>query len=291
MMQGKVTTTKLIKMKSQGEKIAMVTTYDATFGRLLDQAGVDIMLVGDSLGMVVQGHKNTLNVTVDQIAYHTAAVARGRERALLVADMPFLSFQVSPEEAIRNAGKLLAEGGAEAVKIEGGKPMAETVRRLVEVGIPVMGHIGLTPQSVHQMGGFKIQGKDEEAQHELVEAALALEEAGCFSIVLELVPGELAQKITEALSIPTIGIGAGPDCDGQVLVCYDMLGMNDGFKPRFLKRYADLSNQIQHAVGSYIDEVKTGQFPAQEHTVGSTADRDKPTIVYGNQPVRVAVGS
>jgi 3-methyl-2-oxobutanoate hydroxymethyltransferase len=216
---------------------------------------------------------------MDQMVYHCAAVARGRERALLVGDMPFLSFQVNPEDALRNAGRLLVEGSAEAVKIEGGRHMAPTVRKLVEAGIPVMGHIGLTPQSVHQLGGFKVQGKDEEAATRLVEDARLLEDAGCFALVLELVPGQLAARITESLAIPTIGIGAGPACDGQVLVSYDMLGLNEGFKPKFLKTYTDLGSRIRGAIAEYVSEVKSGVFPAPEHTVGGAPTAEVP--LYG----------
>ena len=284
MRKGKVTTTTLSRMKAEGTPITMVTAYDATFARLMDASGVDVMLVGDSLGMVIQGQPNTLSVTMDHMVYHCTAVARGRTNALLVGDMPFLSFQVSTEEAVRNAGRLLAEGSAEAVKIEGGRHVAHTVRRLVEAGIPVMGHIGLTPQSVHQLGGFKVQGRGAEEAERLVEDACILEEAGCFSLVLELVPGPLAQRITETISIPTIGIGAGPGCDGQVLVCYDMLGMNDGFKPKFLKTFDDLGARIRRAVSEYVDEVRSGTFPGPEHTIAAPSSPREPAAaipLYG----------
>ena len=283
----KVTTTALSAMKDRGERIAMVTAYDFTFSHLLDRAGTDVLLVGDSLGMVVQGKETTLGVTIDQMIYHCQAVARGAQRALVVGDMPFGTFQVSPEEAIRNASRLLGEGQAHAVKIEGGVSIAPTARRLVEAGIPVMGHIGLTPQSVHQLGGFKAQGRDSEAARALLEDARALEEAGCFSLVLECVPGALAEHITSELSIPTIGIGAGAGCDGQVLVCYDMLGMNDGFKPRFLKTYETLGERIGEAVGRYISEVRAGEFPAEEHTIAGDLDLgdepsdEGPIVLYG----------
>jgi len=263
-------------MKSNGEKIAMVTAYDATFSRLMDTSGVDVILVGDSVGMVVQGHENTLPVTMEHMIYHCAAVSRGANRALVVGDMPFMSFQVSAEEALKNAGRLLSEGSAHAVKIEGGKELAPTVRKLVQAGIPVMGHIGLTPQSVHQLGGFKAQGKDAEAAEKLMADALALQEAGCFSLVIECVPGPLAQHISEELTIPTIGIGAGVGCDGQVLVCYDMLGMNEGFKPKFLKTYDELGRRIREATASYIDEVRAESFPEKEHTIpGDTPSKEK----------------
>ena len=281
MTRGKVTTTALVRMKERRELITMVTAYDATFSRLLDEAGADVLLVGDSVGMVVQGHANTLSVTVDQMVYHCAAVARGRSRALLVGDMPFMSFQVTPEDALRNAGRLLQEGSAEAVKLEGGREVAETARRLVAAGIPVMGHIGLTPQSIHQLGGFKVQGRDAEQAERLIEDARILEDAGCFSIVLELVPGPLAARISEGLSIPTIGIGAGPGCDGQVLVCYDMLGLNDGFQPKFLKTYETLGDRIRDAVGRYVGEVKTRAFPGPEHTIGAPPARETTVSLYG----------
>jgi 3-methyl-2-oxobutanoate hydroxymethyltransferase len=283
----KVTTTALSAMKDRGERIAMVTAYDFTFSQLLDRAGVDVLLVGDSLGMVIQGEETTLGVTLDQMIYHCQAVARGAERALVVGDMPFGSFQITPDDAIRNASRLLGEGRAHAVKIEGGQTIAPTARRLVEAGIPVMGHIGLTPQSVHQLGGFKAQGRDSEAARAILEDARALEESGCFSLVLECVPGSLAEHITAELSIPTIGIGAGARCDGQVLVCYDMLGMNDGFKPRFLKTYASLGEQIESAASEYISEVREGRFPAEEHTIGGALDlgdeppSDLPIALYG----------
>lgn len=282
MMKGKVTTISLARMKERREPIAMVTAYDATFARLLDGAGADILLVGDSLGMVIQGHANTLSVTMDQMVYHCAAVSRGRSRALLVGDMPFLSFQVSPEDALRNAGRLVAEAGVEAVKIEGGREVAATARRLVAAGIPVMGHVGLTPQSIHQLGGFKVQGRDAEQADRLVEDARILEDAGCFAVVLELVPGPVATRVTESLTIPTIGIGAGPGCDGQVLVCYDMLGMNDGFQPKFLKTFESLGDRIRGAIGQYVDEVKAGAFPGPEHTIGASPPaRDVTVPVYG----------
>jgi len=254
-------------MKANGEKIAMVTAYDATFSRLMDTSGVDVILVGDSMGMVIQGHDNTLSVTMDHMIYHCAAVSRGANRALVVGDMPFMSFQVSPEDALKNAGRLLSEGNAHAVKVEGGRELAPTVRKLVQAGIPVMGHIGLTPQSVHQLGGFKAQGKDAEAARKLLEDARALQDAGCFSLVIECVPGPLAEHISRELTIPTIGIGAGAGCDGQVLVCYDMLGMNEGFKPKFLKTYDELGRRIREATASYIDEVRAGSFPGKEHTI------------------------
>ncbi|MCS6914717.1 MAG: 3-methyl-2-oxobutanoate hydroxymethyltransferase [Myxococcales bacterium] len=268
--RGKVTHLTLREMKRRGERIAMLTAYDASFARLCDQAGVDVLLVGDSLGMVIQGMDNTLSVTMDQMIYHCQAVARGvaaaSGRAMIVADMPFLSYQASREEAVRNAGRLVKEGHAEAVKLEGGAEWADLARRLSRLGVPVMGHIGLTPQSVHTLGGFRVQGRGEEQSRQLLDDARALEEAGCFAIVLEAIPKELAAEITAALTIPTLGIGAGPDCDGQVLVLYDLLGMNEEFRPRFVKRYENLAVRVRSAVGNYIDEVRTGQFPGPEHS-------------------------
>jgi len=262
----KQTALELRKRKGAGPKIAAVTAYDATMARLLDAGGVDILLVGDSLGMVVQGLSNTLPVTVDEICYHGRAVARGTLRAHVVGDLPFMSYQKSPEQAVHNAGRLLKEGACEAVKLEGGQAVAEQVRSIVACGIPVMGHIGLTPQSIHAMGGFRVQGKSAPEAARLLADAQAIEQAGAYSIVLEGIPAELAQKITAALSIPTIGIGAGPACDGQVLVCYDFLGMYRELQPKFVKRFAALGEQIVEATRAYVREVESGQFPAEEHT-------------------------
>src|SRR5499425_1457420 len=230
-------------MKERGEKIAVLTAYDYTMGRLLDRAGIDVILVGDSVGMVVLGYDNTLPVTLEMMIHHTAAVSRGVKRALIVADMPFLTFQLSLEEAMRNAGRLIQEGGAAAVKIEGGRQIAETARRLVDIGIPVMGHLGLTPQSVHQLGGFRPQGRDSEAAERLSRDAEILEKAGVFAIVLESIPSDLAGRVSSSLKIPTIGIGAGTECDGQVLVSYDALGLSDA-PPPFARQYAQLGEQI-----------------------------------------------
>lgn len=267
MSQGKpVTTLDLRRMKAKGQKITMLTAYDAVFARLLDRSGVDILLVGDSLGMVVQGRKDTLKVTVDQIAYHGAAVTRATERAHVVLDMPFLSYHVSIEDAVRNAGKLIQEGGGHAVKLEGGKERADTIRAIVAAQIPVMGHIGLTPQSVHVMGGFKVQGRSTEAGERILADALAVQEAGAYAIVLEGIPAELAAEITAALDIPTIGIGAGSACDGQVLVVTDMLGLEEDFKPKFVRRFADLGTVVREAVGSYIEDVRSGAFPDEAHS-------------------------
>lgn len=272
----RVTIHTLRKMKQQGERITALTAYDATFARLIDAAGADVILVGDSLGMVIQGQPSTLPVTMDEMVYHLRAVARGVTRAHLVGDLPFGSYQASADDAVKNAVRLVAEGGAEAVKLEGGADFAEVIARIVRAGIPVMGHIGLTPQSVHRMGGYVVQGRDEEKAARLLEDAVALEQAGCTSIVLEGIPLELGQAITQKLSIPTIGIGAGPHCDGQILVCYDLLGMNPDFAPRFVKRYAELHRDIGDAVGRYVSEVKQGAFPAEEHSF-----RAAPRVVQG----------
>ncbi len=280
----KVTIQTLARMRERGEKVVMVTAYDATMARIVDDSGVDAILVGDSLGMVIQGHESTLPVTVDDVVYHTAAVRRGAARAHIVADMPFMSYQAGLDEAVKNAGRLIAEGGAEAVKIEGGVDFADVVRRIVRAGIPVMGHIGLTPQSVHKLGGYSVQGRDEDAARVILEEALALERAGCYSLVLECVPFEVAEEVTRSLSVPTIGIGAGAACDGQVLVCYDLLGFNPGFSPRFLKWFTDGYGALKAATEAYVEEVRAGSFPAEEHTVrrGSQGKdegrREKPTM-------------
>jgi 3-methyl-2-oxobutanoate hydroxymethyltransferase len=255
-----------IRARKGGPPLAMVTAYDFTMARLLDEGGADLLLVGDSLGMVVQGHPTTLPVTVDEICYHGRAVARGARRAHVVGDMPFMSFQVSPERALENAGRMIKEGGFESIKLEGGEEVAEHVRRIVAAGIPVMGHVGLTPQSVHAMGGFKVQGKDEEAAERVLDGARALDEAGAYAIVLEAIPPDLAAEVTDAVSVPTIGIGAGPACDGQVLVCYDLLGMFPDLKPKFAKRFAEVGEQIIEATRAYVDEVQGRSFPGAEHT-------------------------
>lgn len=280
-MANKVTIQTLRKMKQAGERIGMLTCYDATFARLLDGAGADVLLVGDSLGNVIQGEKTTLPVTVDQIIYHSRAVCRATSRAHVVGDMPFMSYQASVDEAVKNAGRLVAEGSAEAVKLEGGAEFGDVIRKIVRAGIPVMGHIGLTPQSVHRMGGYVIQGRDEKKAARLLEDALALEAAGCYSLVLEGIPATVADTITSKLSIPTIGIGAGPRCDGQVLVIYDLLGMDPAFSPKFVKRYAQLHEVIGGAVGRYLDEVKTGAFPAEEHSFRMTAKAPEPAAIEG----------
>ncbi|HXF76447.1 MAG TPA: 3-methyl-2-oxobutanoate hydroxymethyltransferase [Methylomirabilota bacterium] len=265
-MGDKVTVPHILKMKQRGEKITCLTAYDYSFARILDEAGVEMLLVGDSLGCVVQGNPNTLAVTMDEMIYHTRLVARGRKRALVIGDMPFLSYQASREQALINAGRFLKEAGAEAVKLEGGVAMKETIAAIVSAGIPVMGHIGLTPQSVHRFGGYKIQGREKASREIILRDAEAVQEAGAFSVVLEGVPLDLAREITERLAIPTIGIGAGTHCDGQVLVIHDMLGLFDDFTPKFVKRYADLKAVMTVAVKSYIGEVKERKFPAEEHS-------------------------
>lgn len=262
----KVTIHTLQVMKERGEKITMLTAYDATFAQLLDESQIDVLLVGDSLGMVVQGHETTLPVTLEDIIYHCRAVARGTRRAHVVGDMPFMSYQAGLHEAMLNAGRLIKEGGAHSVKLEGGAQHAELVSKLVSAGIPVMGHIGLTPQSVHQMGGFKVQGRAEGQAEQLLSDALTLEAAGAYSIVLEGIPAVIAKTISSQLHIPTIGIGAGPDCDGQVLVIYDVLGMNDSFKPRFVRTYEHLATRIRTAVDAYAADVKSGAFPSEQES-------------------------
>ncbi|MEK7704117.1 MAG: 3-methyl-2-oxobutanoate hydroxymethyltransferase [Myxococcota bacterium] len=272
-MNKTVTTLELVAKKIAGDKIVMVTAYDATFASILDQTGVDALLVGDSLGMVIQGQPNTLPVTLEHMIYHTQAVSRGTKRAHIVGDMPFMSYQVSTEQAVQSAGRLVQEGGAHAVKLEGGREVAESVARIVTAGIPVMGHLGLTPQSVHKLGGFRVQGRDDETAARLREDARILEQAGCYSIVLESIPTELAADITHMLHIPTIGIGAGVHCDGQVLVCYDLLGMNPTFRPKFLKVYENLFEHIDHATSAFADEVRAGSFPREEHTFHARSSR------------------
>lgn len=294
-------------MKRDGRPIAMLTVYDATFARLLDRCGIDVLLVGDSLGMVIKGEDNTLSVTVDDVVYHTRAVARGIERAHLVADMPFMSYQTSVEDGLRNAGRLIKDGGAHAVKLEGGRSHAELVNKMTDVGIPVMGHIGLMPQSIHVMGGYRVQGRDQEAARRLLDDALALQDAGAYALVVEAVPQQVARQISETLRIPVIGIGAGAHCDGQVLVTYDLLGMNPDFLPRFVKRYDMLSERISRAVSAYADEVRDRKFPAEEHcwsqsksrggqdssdgsTVAADAVRPEPRVVdpkSGAQPIPI----
>ncbi|CUS85105.1 ketopantoate hydroxymethyltransferase [Candidatus Kryptobacter tengchongensis] len=262
----KVTTKILIEMKKRGEKIAMLTAYDFLIAKLLDEAGIDVILVGDSLGNVFQGHETTLPVTVDDMIYHAKAVCRAVKRAMVVVDMPFLSYQVSLEEAIKNCGRVLKETCAEGVKLEGGSEIIDVVYKLTSIGIPVMGHLGLTPQSIHKFGGYDVRGVDEKEAEKILNDAKELESAGAFSIVLEKIPSGLAKKITETISIPTIGIGAGPFCDGQVLVVYDMLGLFEEFKPKFVRRYAELSKIIRNAFENYISDVKSGKFPSESES-------------------------
>ena len=263
-----VTTRALLEMKEKGERIVALTCYDALFARLLDASGVDILLVGDSLNQVLAGAPSTLSATLDQMIYHTTIVRRGTERAMVVCDMPFLSYQISPEDALRNCGRAMKETGCNAVKIEGGQPMTTTVRRLVDIGIPVMGHLGLTPQSVHALGGYRVQGREDAEAGRLKADATALQDAGAFAVVLELVPAPLASTITKALSIPTIGIGAGPACDGQVLVLHDMLGLNDQFSAKFVKKYAALAEDVREAARVFAAEVREGRYPGPEHSFG-----------------------
>jgi 3-methyl-2-oxobutanoate hydroxymethyltransferase len=269
---GKLPITELAEMKARGEKIVMVTAYDAPSARLADAAGVDLILVGDSAAMVVLGHESTVPATVDELIVLTRAVTRGARRPLVVADLPFGSFQVSDQGAVENAVRFVKEAGAEAVKLEGGTAMASRVHAIVSAGIPVMGHIGLTPQSATALGGFKAQGRTAAKARQLYEDALALEDAGCFAIVLEAVPAEVAARVTEALHVPTIGIGAGAACDGQVLVWHDMLGLYEGRAPRFVKRYAELAPTIVDALASYADEVRHGRFPEEQHTYSIPAE-------------------
>lgn len=263
----KVTAPEVRARKSQGgPPLAMVTAYDFTMARLMDEAGVDLILVGDSLGMVVQGLPNTLPVTLEEIAYHSRAVARAAARAHVVGDMPFMSYQVSSTQAVESAGRLVKDGAVESVKLEGGEDFAEHVWRIVRAGIPVMGHVGLMPQSVHAYGGFKLQGRGDEAARRIVADAKAVEEAGAYAIVLEAIPPDVAEEVTRAVSVPTIGIGAGPACDGQVLVSTDLLGLSRGHTPKFAKRYAELGDAVVAATRRYVEEVRGGTFPAAEQT-------------------------
>jgi 3-methyl-2-oxobutanoate hydroxymethyltransferase len=281
MSSPKVTVPELRARKTRGPKIAMVTAYDATMAKLLEAGGADVLLVGDSLGMVVQGLANTLPVTLDEICYHGRAVARAAVRAHVMGDLPFLSYQASPEQAVMAGGKLLKEGGCESVKLEGGRYFAEHVRRMVAASIPVMAHIGLTPQSVHAMGGFRVQGRGAEAAEALLEDAKIMAEAGAFGLLLEGIPSELAARITASVSIPTVGIGAGPSCDGQVLVCYDFLGMYPDLRPRFVKRFGEVGEAIVEATRAYVAEVQGGAFPTEAHSFGSGPKAE----VTGNKPV------
>ena len=258
----RVTTRRLQDMKKQQKKISCLTAYDALIARIIDEAGIDLILVGDSLGNVVQGHETTIPVTLEDIIYHTKAVVKGVQRALVVADMPFMSYQISPEEAFRNAGRLMKEAGASAVKIEGGHRVAKAVRKMTEAGIPVMAHLGLTPQSINQFGSYRPRGESEQEAEEIMKDALELEQAGAFAIVLEKIPMQLAQKITSSLMVPTIGIGAGPYCDVQILVYSDMVGLTIDFSPRFVRRYDNLQERISHSVDSYIQDIRNCNFPS-----------------------------
>lgn len=268
----KITTKSFIDMKNKGEKITMLTAYDYSTAKLVDQAGVESILVGDSLGMTMLGYSDTLKVTLDDMIHHTKAVVRGTKNALVIGDMPFMSYHISVEESIRNAGRLIQEGGAQAVKLEGGSNVIDHIKGIINAQIPVCGHLGLTPQSVNMMGGFKVQGKSEAAAKTLIEDALKLQEAGVFAIVLEGIPEKLAQMITEKLDIPTIGIGAGVHCDGQVLVIQDMLGMFSDFTPKFVKKYAQLNLVIDESLKTYVKEVKNSSFPEEKHTFSMNED-------------------
>lgn len=265
MMRKKITIPEILQMKQAGRRITVLTAYDFPFARLVDDGGVDIILVGDSAGVVFSGHDTTLPVTMDEMLYHVKAVKRADPRALVVADMPFMSYQVSIEDACRNCGRMIKEGGAQAVKIEGGSNMAHVIRAVSTIDIPVMAHIGLMPQSVHRMGGYKVQGRNEQAER-IMDDALAVQHAGAFAVVLEGIPAKLAAEISAELTIPTIGIGAGPACDGQVLVIHDILGLCEKYSPKFVKRYADLAPLISEAVKQYVDEVRAGEFPTEEHS-------------------------
>lgn len=262
----RITIEELLKKKREKRKIIMLTAYDYPFARLVDEAGIDAILVGDSLGMVVQGLENTLPVTMDEMIYHTKIVSRAVKNAMVIGDMPFMSYQAGIEDAVRNAGRFLKDAGATAIKIEGGAEVAGQIRAMTKADIPVMAHIGLTPQSIHRMSGYKVQGRTEESAKRLIEEAHIAEDAGAFSLILEAIPAELAKRITEEVSIPTIGIGAGPHCDGQVLVLHDVLGLFERFLPKFAKRYVDLRDEVLKAIKAYKEEVEKGTFPSEEHS-------------------------
>lgn len=272
MKKGKLTVPDLVAMKKNGDKITMLTAYDVSFARMLDAVGIEVLLVGDSLGNVLLGYDSTVPVTMEEMLHHSRAVARGTERALVVGDMPFMSYQVKVSEAIANAGRFMKEAGCDAVKLEGGSEVCDTVRAIVRAGIPVMGHIGLTPQTAGKLGGYKVQGQDLESARQLLDSARALEEAGAFAIVLECIPDKLSALISSEISIPTIGIGAGVGCDGQVLVIHDLLGMFEKFVPSFVKSYVNLAPQIKEAVASYKSEVKNGVYPDKAHSFGMQVD-------------------
>lgn len=264
-MNKKVTTAELREKKQKGEKISMVTAYDYSQAKIVDEAGIDIILVGDSLGNVVLGYESTLSVTMEEMIHHGKAAVRGSRRAMVVVDMPFLSYQVNRDEAIKNAGRLIKETGAHAVKVEGGEEILEAVKGITSAGIPVMGHLGLTPQSIGQLGGFKVQGKDVQVAKKMIRDARALEEAGAFSVVLECVPWQLASFIRGQVSMPVIGIGAGRECDGQVLVFHDVMGLFDEYRPKFVKQYQNMKDKMIEGIKEYIDEVREGKFPGEEH--------------------------
>lgn len=260
----KITTRTVVDYKAKGEKISMITAYDFTMAKIVDHAGVDIILVGDSASNVMAGNETTLPITLDQMIYHTSCVVRGAKRALVVADLPFMSYQVTIKEALISAGKMMKEAGAHAIKLEGGAFVAETVKRIVEAGIPVMGHLGLTPQSIYKFGTYRVRAKEEAEANQLLADAKLLEDAGCFAIVLEKIPASLAAKVSKSINIPTIGIGAGSDCDGQVLVIHDMLGLTKDFHPRFIRRYHNLFDEMSGAVTQYVSDVKSGSFPSKD---------------------------
>jgi 3-methyl-2-oxobutanoate hydroxymethyltransferase len=260
----KVTTRTVVDFKKKGEKISMITAYDFTMAKIVDYAGIDVILVGDSASNVMAGHETTLPITLDQMIYHTSCVVRGVDRALVVADLPFMSYQVTVKEALISAGRMMKEAGAHAVKLEGGASVAETIRRIVDAGIPVMGHLGLTPQSIYKFGTYKVRAKEDAEAEQLLKDAQALQQAGCFALVLEKIPADLARKVTASIDIPTIGIGAGAGCDGQVLVVHDMLGLTKDFHPRFIRRYHNLFEEMSSAVSAYVNDVKSGDFPSPQ---------------------------
>ncbi|HKK24717.1 MAG TPA: 3-methyl-2-oxobutanoate hydroxymethyltransferase [Gracilimonas sp.] len=264
----KITTQTVVDMKAKGEKIAMLTAYDFTMAQIIDQAGIEIILVGDSASNVMAGHETTVPMTLEHMIYHTSCVVRGVDRALVIADLPFMSYQVTTKEALISAGRMMKEAGAHAVKLEGGQYIVDTVKRIVDAGIPVMGHLGLTPQSIYKFGTYKVRATETEEADDLIRDAKLLEEAGCFSLVLEKIPADLAARVSDELSIPTIGIGAGASCDGQVLVIHDMLGLNKEFNPRFLRRYADMNSVMTDAVQNYIQDVKSKDFPNKDEQYG-----------------------
>lgn len=264
----KVTTQTVVEMKHSGNKISMLTAYDYTMARIIDAAGIDVILIGDSASNVMAGYETTVPMTLEHMIYHAACVVRGVDRALVIADLPFMSYQVTSKEALINAGRMMKEAGVHGVKLEGGKPIVDTVKKIVDAGIPVMGHLGLTPQSIYKFGTYKVRATEDEEAGALLEDARGLEEAGCFALVLEKIPAALAKKVSDEISIPTIGIGAGVDCDGQVLVTHDMLGLNKEFNPRFLRRYADLHTAMTEAVQTYIKDIKKGEFPNKDEQYG-----------------------